>query len=97
MTDDDGDHWVFIAGRSDVSIAAVINRDLLLAVADEVTVLSGKQPCVERPVKASLAHSEKSLDRWEAGFYVRIACRSCCQGNRTRPTAWLNNVSGCLI
>ena len=61
MTDDNGDHWVFIAGRSDVSIAAVINRDLLLAVADEVTVQSCRQTCLERLVKASLAHGKEPL------------------------------------
>ena len=65
LTHDDGHHRVFTVGRCDVSIACTVHRHLLPAVADEVTVLTGRQPRLERLVKASLAHGEESLGRKE--------------------------------
>ena len=46
--------------------ATVVHRHLLLAVADEVTVLTGRQPRLEGLVKASLAHGEVGLHEREA-------------------------------
>ena len=72
-TDNNGHDRVRVAGRSDVSIATAVHCDGLLAVADEVTVLAGRQSGLEGLVKPSLAHDEKSLSNTQL---VKVSNRS---------------------
>ena len=61
ITSNDGNHGIVIISGPDVSVPIAVHGDLLLAVTDEVTVLSGRQSSLERLVKALFTHGEEPL------------------------------------